>query len=93
MANYKMVLALENSACTDYATEKLYGPLLHGAVPVYLDAPNVAELVPDKDAVINLLDFSDARAAAAYLKSMLDDPQSSFEEFRVHVHETPRVAR
>ena len=80
MANYKMVLALENSACTDYATEKLYGPLLHGAVPVYLGAPNVAELVPDKDAVINLLDFGDARAAAAYLKTMLDDPQAMYKK-------------
>ncbi len=36
MTDYKVVLALENSACTDYATEMLYGPLLHGAVPIYL---------------------------------------------------------
>ena len=71
MSEYKMVFALENSICNDYATEKLYGPLLHGVVPVYLGAPNVADLVPDKDAIINLLDFADSRAAAAYLKAML----------------------
>lgn len=78
MSEYKMVFALENSICNDYATEKLYGPLLHGVVPVYLGAPNVADLVPDKDAIINLLDFADSRAAAAYLKAMLDDPAAMY---------------
>ena len=78
MTDYKMVLALENSICTEYATEKLYGPLLHGAIPVYVGAPNVAKMIPDKDAIINLLDFADAPAAAAYLKAMLDDPEAMY---------------
>lgn len=80
MAEYKMFFALENAICTDWATEKLYAPLLHGAVPIYLGAPNVAELIPDKNAVINLLDFGDAQAAAAYLKTMLDDPQAFYRK-------------
>lgn len=80
MTKYKMILSIENSICTDYATEKLYGPLLHGAVPVYLGAPNVAELVPDKDAIINLLDFNSVQALAAYLKSMLDNPQAMYRK-------------
>jgi len=80
MTTYKMIFALENSICTDYATEKLYAPLLHGAVPIYLGAPNVAELIPAKDAVINLLDFGDAQAAAAYLKIMLDDSRALYKK-------------
>ena len=80
MTEYKMFFALENAICTDYATEKLYAPLLHGAVPIYLGAPNMAELIPDEDAVINLLDFGDAQAAAAYLKIMLDDSRALYKK-------------
>ena len=86
MLEYKMVLALENSICDDYATEKLYGPLLHGAIPVYLGAPNVEDLVPDKAAIINLLDFADARAAAAYLRAMLDDPTAMYQKHHAWRH-------
>ena len=73
-SRFRLVFALENSFCNDCATENLSGPLLHGVV----GAPNVADLVPDKDAIINLLDFADSRAAAVYLQVMLDDPAAMY---------------
>ena len=78
LTQYKMVLSLENAICPDWATEKLYGPLLHGAVPVYLGAPNVHDAVPDKHAIIDLRDYADARAAGTYLKSLLDNPAALY---------------
>ena len=80
MTQYKMILSIENSICDDYVSEKIYVPLLHGAVPVYLGAPNVAEHIPDKDAIINLHDFADAKAAGAYLQSMLADPAAFYQK-------------
>ena len=69
----KLALALENSAHDDYMTEKLWLPLLAGAVPVYHGAPNVREWLPHPDAAIVLADFSDTAAAGAYLRAVLGD--------------------
>jgi hypothetical protein len=62
--SYKFVLAFENSISTDYATEKLYRPLAHGTVPVYLGAPNVSDLVPDDDSVVVVSEFGSPRELA-----------------------------
>lgn len=41
MAKYKFTLAMENSICDDYITEKLWRPLHLGSVPIVLGSPKV----------------------------------------------------
>ena len=40
-ARYKFTLAMENYACDDYITEKLWRPLRLGSVPIVFGAPNI----------------------------------------------------
>lgn len=40
-ALYKFTLSIENSACDDYITEKLWRPLIVGSIPIYLGSPKV----------------------------------------------------
>lgn len=41
VSKYKFVISIENSACYDYITEKLWRPLIVGSVPVYLGSPTI----------------------------------------------------
>ena len=49
---YKYVIAFENLIEDDYVTEKLFEPLDAGAVPVYLGAPSVGDILPHPEAAI-----------------------------------------
>ena len=40
-------MAFENSETDDYITEKFFGTLVSGSVPVYIGAPNVKFFAPD----------------------------------------------
>lgn len=40
-ARYKFTMAMENYACNDYVTEKLWRPLRLGSIPIVFGAPNV----------------------------------------------------
>ena len=44
----KFVIAFENACATDYVTEKFFDPLIAGAVPIYLGAPNINEFAPGR---------------------------------------------
>jgi hypothetical protein len=57
MQHYLFYLAYENQNTVDYVTEKLWGPLQAGVVPVYYGAPNVLEHVPNHS-IINARDYS-----------------------------------
>eukprot|EP00802_Teleaulax_amphioxeia_P016797 Tamp_16926.p1 GENE.Tamp_16926~~Tamp_16926.p1 ORF type:complete len:433 (-),score=80.52 Tamp_16926:128-1345(-) len=72
-ARYKFALALENSLAHDYVTEKFYQPLLAGAVPIYLGAPNIEEFAPDADAYIDLRRFASIEALASHLTHLSQD--------------------
>jgi hypothetical protein len=67
-------LALENTAETDYVTEKLWDALAYGAVPVYWGAPNVRELLPGANAAVLASDFASIAELAAYLARAAADP-------------------
>ena len=47
LSRYKFSLAFENSETKDYITEKFFGSLVSGSVPVYIGAPNVHWFAPD----------------------------------------------
>jgi len=73
-ARYKFALALENSLAHDYVTEKFYQPLLAGAVPVYLGAPNIREFAPSTESFIDLRHFESAEALGAHLRHLASNP-------------------
>ena len=56
---YKFYLAVENSICKDYTTEKLYNFFFYDLpmIPIIYGPPNVHEYVP-KGTYINILDYS-----------------------------------
>ena len=77
---YKFHLALENSICDDYVTEKLYFALARGQVPIYLGAPNILDYAPAEDSFINALDFPSAEALSEYL-SLLDSDDDLYMKY------------
>lgn len=58
LSRYQHCMALENDACPNYVTEKLYDCFLSLCRPIYWGAANVKEYFPDKALVV--LDSLDA---------------------------------
>ena len=75
VSEYPFSLVIENSASIDYVTEKLYEPLVLGAIPVYLGAPNVENFVPTSHSIIKMSDFPSLASLARYLDCLLRRPQ------------------
>jgi len=73
IANYKFDLAFENAITEDYVSEKFFDPLLAGAVPVYLGAPNVEMFAPGDHCFINTADFVTPKELAEYLLHLQQD--------------------
>lgn len=69
---YLFHLAFENQNVDDYITEKLWGTLLSGTLPIYLGAPNIREHVP-KNSIIVAEDFENPQALADYLIRLTKD--------------------
>ncbi len=79
-ARYKFALVFENSVAVDYVTDKLFDALIAGSVPVYLGAPNVADLLPAERCLIDVRDFSGPNELAAYL-NWLDTRDDAYQEY------------
>jgi len=101
IARYKFALAFENSIAPDYVTDKFFDPLVVGTVPIYLGAPNVAELAPAEHCFINTADFAGPSEIAAYLNFLNenDDAYQAYfswkakglsERFRAHLQAVAR---
>jgi len=73
VTSYRFTLGFENAIATDYVTEKLYGPLAVGSVPVYLGAPNVLEHAPGDHSFVDVREFPTPRALAARLMELERD--------------------
>eukprot|EP00039_Didymoeca_costata_P008193 m.108948 g.108948 ORF g.108948 m.108948 type:complete len:552 (+) comp13986_c1_seq1:117-1772(+) len=69
MSQYMFYYAFENSIQDDYFTEKLWGPLIAGTIPVVYSASNVKEYVP-KNSIVFVKDFTDAKQLADYLQDI-----------------------
>lgn len=67
-AQYKFIIAFENSVLEDYVTEKLYDPLYAGTVPIYLGAPNVEDYLPGTDCIVRADQFETPKELAKYLE-------------------------
>ena len=76
MRRYLFVFAFENSIQPDYVTEKFYIPLMAGAVPVYLGAPNIVAFAPDPESYIDVNQFASPEALAAHLLHLQAHPDA-----------------
>lgn len=65
--HYLFHLAFENANAMDHVTEKMWGTLYSGTLPVYMGAPNIKDLVPE-NSIISWHDFNSTRELAEYLK-------------------------
>ena len=63
---YKFYLALENSICPDYVTEKMYEALKHNIVPVVFGGSDYKVMFP-KDSFIDMMEFKNVSSLADYL--------------------------
>jgi len=80
ISKFKFTFAFENSEAPDYVTEKMFGPLEAGSVPVYYGAPNSKKFAPNNHSVIFASDFRDAKELAEYLK-LLDSNDELYNEY------------
>ena len=79
LERYLFHLAFENQRSEDYITEKLWGTLAAGTVPVYFGAPNAKEHVPP-NSVIFVDDFASPQDLADYLIRLTKD-RALYESF------------
>jgi hypothetical protein len=57
MSQAKFTLSAENSATKDYLTEKFFEPLSLGSVPIVYGAPNIMDISPGPQAIINAHEY------------------------------------
>lgn len=69
---YKFYLALENSLCPDYVTEKMFEALKHEIVPIVLGGSDYQKMFPEKS-FINMMDFNNMSSLADYLVKLDND--------------------
>jgi hypothetical protein len=72
LRNYLFHLAFENQKEPDYVTEKLWGTLASGTLPVYLGASNVKDHVPP-NSIIAVDDFATTQELAQYLAKVAEN--------------------
>ncbi|KYR00806.1 glycosyltransferase [Tieghemostelium lacteum] len=89
LKTYKFALAIENSECDDYVTEKLWEPLSVGTIPIYLGAKNVKRFLPHPDAIIHIRDFDSAQSLSDYIK--LVDTNETLRRKHLQWIEEPRT--
>lgn len=83
MRSYLFHLAFENSKEDDYVTEKLWGTLQAGTLPIYYGAPNVKEHAPP-NSIISWHDFDSTDELAQYMNKVVNDKAlyDSYHEWR-----------
>jgi len=85
MRQYLLYLAFENQRTPDYITEKLWGALGSGVLPIYFGAPNIKDHVPP-NSVILVDDFASRADLAEYLVKVVNNKElyESYHEWRKH---------
>ncbi|KAN0018450.1 hypothetical protein ACTFIU_011066 [Dictyostelium citrinum] len=70
LRKYNFAIAIENSRCEDYVTEKLWEPLSVGTIPIYLGATNIDEFLPHPDSIINIANFNSVNHLMKYVRDV-----------------------
>lgn len=71
--DYKFVIAFENHPIKGYVSEKIINPMLAGAIPIYLGAPDIGEHFNTKS-FINVSDFESFEKCIEYVLKVDSDP-------------------
>ncbi|KAI8097198.1 uncharacterized protein BX664DRAFT_258094 [Halteromyces radiatus] len=80
LRQYKFYLAVENSNCDDYVTEKLFDTFMASTVPI-VDGPNHYEpYLPNNRSVIRMDAYPDPRKLADYI-NYLDKNDTAYLEY------------
>lgn len=86
LKTFKFSLAFENSETIDYATEKFFGTLASGSVPVTMGPPNIKFFAPDSGpypyetlSVVRTRDFGDDPVEVARVLDALDKDDDAYE--------------
>ncbi|TRY62044.1 hypothetical protein TCAL_04213 [Tigriopus californicus] len=88
LSKYKFVLSIENAACPDYVTEKLWTPLVVGSIPIYLGATNVHEFLPTHKSAILIQDFRSMSDLVDYIRTISTHKQLYYSHL---AHKTKSV--
>ncbi|KAJ8946120.1 hypothetical protein NQ318_013170 [Aromia moschata] len=83
ISKYKFIIAFENAMCHDYITEKLWRPLIVGAIPIYLGSPTIQDWLPNKNSAVLVKDFETLKAVAEKIK-MINEDDTTYESFLDH---------
>lgn len=82
-ARYKFVLAIENSVCDDYITEKLWRPLIAGVVPIYYGSPSVQDWLPNNNSAILIKEHYDIKKLGELINK-INKNDTLYESFLQH---------
>ncbi len=81
-SNYKFVIAIENSNCEDYVTEKLVHAIASGSIPIVAgkdNKPNYLKFLP-KNSYINVYDYKSIDDLVSHLKKIASD-RNEYEKY------------
>ncbi|ESO84323.1 hypothetical protein LOTGIDRAFT_95410, partial [Lottia gigantea] len=76
---YKFYISFENSICEEYITEKFFGILKQGILPIVLGGANYKKLAPPHS-YIDIRDFTSVKNVADYL-NYLERNDTAFKEY------------
>lgn len=79
---YKFQLAFENSNCVDYITEKYWGALELGIVPIVLGGSSYSKQLAVPGSFINVMDFKTVKGLADYLKYLDKNDEAYMKYFQ-----------
>lgn len=81
-SKYKFVIAIENSNCEDYVTEKLVHAVASGSIPIVAgrdNKPDYLKFMP-KNSYINIYDYKSVDELAKHLE-MLSNNKQEYEKY------------
>jgi hypothetical protein len=80
VSTYKFTMSFENSGTKDYVTEKLFGVLAAGSVPLYDGAPNGKIFGPSEKSMLFADDFGTPEKMAEHIL-YLDGNDTAYNEY------------
>ncbi|XP_012935786.1 alpha-(1,3)-fucosyltransferase 10 [Aplysia californica] len=81
LSRYKFALAMENAVCNDYMTEKMWRPLMVGAVPIIFGSSKVKDFLPSNKSALLLQEFKSPEHLAMVIKN-LNENEVEYEKLR-----------
>ncbi|KAI9469763.1 MAG: hypothetical protein EXX96DRAFT_491622 [Benjaminiella poitrasii] len=86
LGEYKFYLAVENSNCESYATEKLYDTFMMSAVPIVDGPPSYDGYIPSERSVIYMDAYPDPKDLADYIRYLDNNDTAYLEYFSYRQH-------